>query len=105
MPHLMRDFRLDASLEQAETLRQWNGCARLAWNLALEQQRIAWEFTRGRTDDRRSADQPRPSYVRQCAELTQGCVGVGAQVQPDDALLSSFTSRSRTAARNPCTSV
>src|SRR5579884_1897160 len=66
----MRSYRLDLSLEHAAILRQWAGCARLVWNLALEQRMAAWEFNKHRTDDRRWKDQPCPNYVRQCQEVS-----------------------------------
>jgi len=66
----MRSYRLDCSLEQQRLLYEWVGCARLIWNIALEQRRIAWRDARGRTLDRRWAQQPAPSLTTQCAELT-----------------------------------
>jgi Helix-turn-helix domain len=45
MPQVMRWDRVDASLEQEAILREWAGCPRLVWNLALEQRCVAWDST------------------------------------------------------------
>jgi len=66
----MRSYRLDATVEQQAIVREWVGCARLVWNLALEQRCLAWALERDRTVNRCSAEQPRPDYASQCAELT-----------------------------------
>src|SRR6266487_588308 len=47
--YTMRSFRLEPSLEQEAVFREWVGCARLVWNLALEQRMVAWDLNKHRT--------------------------------------------------------
>jgi len=71
LTHRKRSFRLEPTAEQEAVFQHWCGCARLLWNVALQQRAVAWQLNKGRTDDRHWTVQPQPTFASQRRELTE----------------------------------